>query len=90
SDSNWLSEFPEMDASDLRAIRKTLDGAYRDFSREYGELIESLFDPLLAFLVWFEKLLISTPWFIILGVCTTLVYAASRSWKLAAACFGSL
>ncbi|MEF1214877.1 ABC transporter permease subunit, partial [Vibrio alginolyticus] len=36
------------------------------------------------------KLLISTPWFIILGVCTTLVYAASRSWKLAAACFGSL
>ncbi|EGQ7763498.1 proline/glycine betaine ABC transporter permease [Vibrio alginolyticus] len=90
SDSNWLSEFPEMDASDLRAIRKTLDGAYRDFSREYGELIESLFDPLLSFLVWFEKLLISTPWFIILGVCTTLVYAASRSWKLAAACFGSL
>lgn len=90
SDSNWLSEFPEMDASDLKAIRKTLDGAYRDFSREYGELIESLFDPLLAFLVWFEKLLISTPWFIILGVCTTLVYAASRSWKLAAACFGSL
>ncbi|MBS9864623.1 proline/glycine betaine ABC transporter permease [Vibrio alginolyticus] len=90
SDSNWLSEFPEMDASDLRAIRKTLDGAYRDFSREYGELIESLFDPLLAFLVWFEKLLISTPWFIILGVCTTLVYAATRSWKLAAACFGSL
>ncbi|MBT0042316.1 ABC transporter permease [Vibrio alginolyticus] len=90
SDANWLSEFPEMDASDLRAIRKTLDGAYRDFSREYGELIESLFDPLLAFLVWFEKLLISTPWFIILGVCTTLVYAASRSWKLAAACFGSL
>ncbi|MCV5887746.1 proline/glycine betaine ABC transporter permease, partial [Escherichia coli] len=30
------------------------------------------------------------PWFIILGVCTTLVYAASRSWQLAAACFGSL
>ena len=37
SDSNWLSEFPEMDRSDLRAIRKTLDGAYRDFSREYGD-----------------------------------------------------
>lgn len=90
SDSNWLSEFPEMDRSDLRAIRKTLDGAYRDFSREYGELIESLFDPLLSFLVWFEKLLISTPWVVVLGVCTALVYAASRSWKLAIACFGSL
>ncbi|MEF1303833.1 proline/glycine betaine ABC transporter permease, partial [Vibrio owensii] len=70
SDSNWLSEFPEMDRSDLRAIRKTLDGAYRDFSREYGDLIESFFDPLLSFLVWFEKLLISTPWMIILAVCT--------------------
>ncbi|MGR5133390.1 ABC transporter permease [Vibrio alfacsensis] len=90
SDSNWLSEFPEMERSDLRAIRKTLDGAYRDFSREYGDLIESLFDPLLSFLVWFEKLLISTPWVIILGVCVALVYAASRSWKLAVACFGSL
>ena len=90
SDSNWLSEFPEMDRSDLRAIRKTLDGAYRDFSREYGDLIESFFDPLLSFLVWFEKLLISTPWMIILGVCTALVYAASRSWKLAVACFVSL
>ena len=90
SDSNWLSEFPEMDRSDLRAIRKTLDGAYRDFSREYGDLIESFFDPRLSFLVWFEKLLISTPWMIILGVCTALVYAASRSWKLAVACFVSL
>ncbi|MGU3847580.1 proline/glycine betaine ABC transporter permease, partial [Vibrio diabolicus] len=78
------------DRSDLIAIRKTLDGAYRDFSREYGELIESLFDPLLSFLVWFEKLLISTPWVVVLGVCTALVYAASRSWKLAIACFGSL
>ena len=37
ADSNWLTSFPEMDRSDLRSIRKTLDGAYRDFSREYGD-----------------------------------------------------
>ena len=90
ADSNWLSSFPEMERSDLRAIKKTLDGAYREFSREYGEMIESLFDPLLSFLVWFEKLLISTPWLIVLGVCTGLVYAASRSWKLALGCVASL
>ncbi|MBW3697794.1 proline/glycine betaine ABC transporter permease [Vibrio sp. T187] len=90
ADSNWFSSFPEMERSDLRAIKKTLDGAYRDFSREYGELIESFFDPLLSFLVWFEKLLISTPWFIVLAVCTGLVYAASRSWKLALGCVVSL
>ncbi|KAB0287019.1 proline/glycine betaine ABC transporter permease [Vibrio fortis] len=90
ADNSWFSSFPEMERSDLRAIKKTLDGAYRDFSREYGELIESFFDPLLSFLVWFEKLLISTPWLIVLAVCTGLVYAASRSWKLALGCVGSL
>lgn len=86
SNSDWLTSFPEMERSDLRVIRKTLDGAYRDFSREYGELIESLFDPLLTFLIWFEKLLISTPWFIILGLLTGVVYLASRSWKMALSC----
>ncbi|MCY9862358.1 proline/glycine betaine ABC transporter permease [Vibrio coralliirubri] len=90
ADNNWLSSFPEMERGDLRTIKKTLDGAYREFSREYGEMIESLFDPLLSFLVWFEKLLISTPWIIVLAVCTSLVYAASRSWKLALGCVVSL
>ena len=90
ADTNWLSSFPEMERADLRTIKKTLDGVYREFSREYGEMIESLFDPLLSFLVWFEKLLISTPWIIVLAVCTSLVYAASRSWKLALGCVVSL
>ena len=90
SDTNWLNEFPEMNRESLRTIRKTLDGAYRDFSREYGEMIESFFDPLLSFLVWFEKLLLSTPWVIVLAICVALVYAASRSWKLSVSCFVSL
>ncbi|WP_066014248.1 ABC transporter permease [Endozoicomonas atrinae] len=79
---SWVTEFPDMDRSDLIALRKSLDGAYRDFSREYGDLIESFFDPLLSFLVWFENLLISSPWLLILAVITGLAYAASRSWKL--------
>ncbi len=90
SESSWLTSFPEMDRTDLRTIRKTLDGAYKDFSREYGDLIEAIFDPLLSFLIWFEKLLISTPWFIVLIVCTGLVYLASRSWKLTFGCAISL
>ncbi|MGI2026070.1 ABC transporter permease [Endozoicomonas acroporae] len=79
---SWVTEFPDMDRSDLIALRKTLDGAYREFSREHGDLIESFFDPLLSFLVWFENLLISSPWLLILAVITGLAYAASRSWKL--------
>ncbi|USE39738.1 proline/glycine betaine ABC transporter permease [Endozoicomonas sp. SCSIO W0465] len=76
------TEFPEMERGDLITIRKTLDGAYREFSREYGDLIESFFDPLLSFLVWFEELLISSPWLLVLSIIVGLAYAASRSWKL--------
>ena len=90
ADSSWLTSFPEMERSSLRLIRKTLDGAYKDFSREYGDFIESLFDPLLSFLVWFEKLLLATPWWIVLIIASTLVYLASRSLKLVAACVVSL
>lgn len=77
-----MTEFPDMERSDLIALRKSLDGAYREFSREYGDLIESFFDPLLSFLVWFENLLISSPWLLVLAAITGLAYAASRSWRL--------
>ncbi|WP_117232605.1 ABC transporter permease [Vibrio maerlii] len=90
ADNSWLTTFPEMDRSSLRAIRKTLDGAYKDFSREYGDFIETLFDPLLSFLIWFEKLLLATPWWIVLIVCTGLVFLASRSIKLVVGCVISL
>ena len=82
ADSSWLREFPQLERSELRDIRKTLDSGYRDFSREYGEVIESFFDPLLNFLVWFENLLITTPWWLVIIAVTALVYLASRSWKL--------
>jgi len=39
SDSSWLSEIPQLDRRQLLDIRKTLDGAYRSFSREYGDSI---------------------------------------------------
>ncbi len=82
SDSSWLTEFPQLDRHQLLEIRKTLDGAYRSFSREYGDNIEAFFDPLLMFLVWFEKLLLGSPWWAVLAVIAGLAYLASRSWKL--------
>ncbi|GIC76860.1 proline/glycine betaine ABC transporter permease [Moritella sp. F3] len=82
SDSSWLSEIPQLDRRQLLDIRKTLDGAYRSFSREYGDSIEAFFDPLLTFLIWFEKLLLGSPWWLVIGVLAVFAYAASRSWKL--------
>ena len=84
ADSSWLTTFPEMDRADLVAMRKALDGAYREFSRNYGDIIEGFFDPLLYFLVWFEKMLLAAPWTIVLTALLCLTYAASRSTKLTA------
>ncbi len=85
AETSWLTEFPKMDRGDLLAIRKTLDAGYREFSRSYGDAIESFFDPLLSFLVWFEKLLLQSPWWAVILAITLLVFAASRSAKLSLA-----
>jgi glycine betaine/proline transport system permease protein len=82
AEKSWITDIPELDRGTLLTIRKTLDGAYRDFSREYGDSIEAFFDPLLNFLIWFEKLLLDSPWWVVLGVIAGLAYAASRSVKL--------
>ena len=79
---SWLTEFPELSRGDLMGLRKTLDGAYREFSREYGEAIESFFDPLLTFLIWFEKLLIATPWWLMIAILLVITHLAARSIKL--------
>ncbi|MBU2864621.1 proline/glycine betaine ABC transporter permease [Reinekea forsetii] len=79
---SWIKEFPQLSRSQLLEVRKTLDGAYREFSREYGEVIESFFDPLLAFLIWFEKLLLATPWWLMIAILLTITHVAARSIKL--------
>ncbi|MGB2079592.1 MAG: ABC transporter permease [Vibrio sp.] len=82
SQSSWLTEFPQLDRSQLAQMRKFLDGAYLDFSRAYGESIENFFHPLQSLLIGFEKLLLATPWWLVLIVLAGLAYAASRSIKL--------
>ncbi|WP_163920600.1 proline/glycine betaine ABC transporter permease [Photobacterium sp. Alg240-V54] len=82
SNDSWITEFPQLERAQLVEIRKTLDGSYRAFSREYGDTIERFFDPLLAFLIWFEKLLLATPWWLVIAVLAAIAYMASRSWKL--------
>ncbi|MDC6451279.1 proline/glycine betaine ABC transporter permease [Alphaproteobacteria bacterium] len=66
---DWFFKFPDMSRSDLREFKKSVDFAFTDFSRAYGENIENFFEPLLMFLVSFEKFFINTPWpFIVLGM----------------------
>lgn len=84
AEKSWLTEIPQLDRSTLIEIRKALDSAYRNFSREYGDTLEAFFEPLLSFLIWFEKLLLNSPWWIVLGAIAGLAYLASRSIKLTA------
>ena len=71
-----------MGRTDLRDFKKGIDESFRDFTFNYGEAIETFFDPLLFFLVWLEKLFLNTPWPIIIVIIAVLVYFGSRSIKL--------
>lgn len=79
---SWLTEFPQLSRGQLLAVRRTLDEAYRNFSREYGEQIENFFDPLLGFLVWFENLLLVSPWWLVIAVILSITHFSARSIKL--------
>ena len=79
---NFLTKFPEMPKETYRAMKKGVDASYKSFAREYGDAIDAFFEPLLQLLVFFEKLLISTPWPIVLGVILALTYWGSRSVKI--------
>ena len=78
----FLTKFPVMERTSLMELRKGIDHTFREFSRAYGDGIEAFFDPLLFFLIRLEKLLLATPWPIIMIILGTLAWLGSRSWKL--------
>jgi glycine betaine/proline transport system permease protein len=79
---SFFNQIPTMNRDSLRELKKGIDLSFKDFSRTYGDAIEGFFDPLLAFLIWLEKLLVSTPWPIVIGVFGLLAWVGSRSIKL--------
>ncbi len=62
--------------------RICVDSAFRDFTREFGDAIETMFDPLLFFLAQFEQLLLATPWPVFLLGAGALAWLGSRSLKV--------
>lgn len=79
---SWLKEFPSMGAEQLSAMRRAIDGGFRSFSREYGETLERMFDPLRDFLMYSERLLTQSPWPVVIGVIALIAWLASRSTKI--------
>jgi len=66
----------------MMSSRKCVDLAFKDFTREFGNNIESFFDPLLSFLIIIEKLLLATPWPVFLAVAGVLAWLGSRKIKV--------
>lgn len=87
---SWLEDFPALGTETLSAIRRAVDGAFRGFTREYGEVLERLFDPLREFLLASERLLTQTPWPLVVAAIAILAWFASRSWKIVAGSVGTL
>lgn len=85
--SNFFTTFPEMPNKQFREMKKGIDASYKDFAREWGDVIDAMFEPLLKMLVFFEKTLIATPWPIFMIVLVALTYWGSRSIKL---CVGTV
>lgn len=79
---SWLTSFPQIDDGTLRDLKKVIDEGFRNFTRAYGDMIEGFFSPLQTLLSWSEKLLISTPWPIILLVVAALAWGASRNIRV--------
>ena len=77
---DFLDEFPTMDRQELRDLKKAIDLGFRNFSRAYGDALETFFEPLLYFMVWLENLLIVPPWPIIILIMAGLAWIGARSW----------
>lgn len=78
----WFNQFPHMDDESLRQTKRVIDDAFREFTRNNGDSIESFFAPLKFFLANVESLMLNTPWPIMILVAMGIAWAASRSWKI--------
>jgi glycine betaine/proline transport system permease protein len=79
-----FEKFPAMNEDSLTALKKVIDEGFKSFTRAYGDLIESFFNPLRDFLIWMEWLMVNSPWPLVLGAICAIAWFASRNWKIVA------
>ena len=77
-----LTDFPALSTETLSELRQTVDAAFRGFTREHGQFIEGLFNPLRDLLLVSERLLTQSPWPLVVGGVAFLAWLASRSLKI--------
>ena len=75
------SSFPEV--IDVRALRKTIDGAFEWVVINFGEALELAFLPVYRLLNGIENGLLAVPWWGIIIAFAGLAWWSSREWKVA-------
>ncbi len=80
-----MSNFPQLDKSTIVELKKSIDNAFRNFAGSWGESLTDILSPLHWFLIYIEKLLLFTPWYIFLIVLGIIVYLISQNIKLVVA-----
>ncbi|QRM54350.1 proline/glycine betaine ABC transporter permease [Sinorhizobium sp. BG8] len=87
---DWFYKFPHMNDDALRNMKKAIDDGFRGFTRNYGDMIESIFTPLQHFLIAAERFMLKTPWPIITLLILAIAYAATRSTRITLGCLVTL
>src|SRR5690606_19796758 len=67
---------------DTRPLRRAVDDGLNWVVRNWGGELEAAAYPLLVLLNCVERVLISTPWWLFIGVFVGLAWLATRNWKL--------
>lgn len=74
--------FPSLDKGTITSFKKSIDATFREFAANWGEWFTDLLSPLQWLLINFEKLLLSTPWYVFLIVFGFIIWKATANWKL--------
>lgn len=82
---DWLFQFPQLSPDGTLAVKRAIDGSLRSLTRNYGDAIENFFNPLKQMLIFFEWLMSSAPWPLIILLLAAVAWVAARSWKVVAA-----
>ena len=79
-----MSNFPQLDKSTIVSIKKSIDNTFREFAGSWGEWFTELLSPIHWSLIYLERFLLATPWYLFLFFTSLLIFYIARSYKLVA------
>jgi glycine betaine/proline transport system permease protein len=82
---DWLFKFPQLHPDMLLQVKRAIDGSLKSLTRNHGQSIENFFYPLQRVLIFFEQLMLSAPWPLVVLALAGIAWLASRSFKVVAA-----